>query len=150
MADQNPEINNNTINGDSLRMEYEQTVQTLRNWDTLFFQAISTVILGGGISAGITIFTDLEETKVKLFSLLIITALILVMLMYFLYSYMVARTKIEILREIEVQLGLIGAYGKSSGKSQNTFWISLFITVMAYLIFIIVLFGKFSINVSIQ
>jgi hypothetical protein len=104
--------------------------------------------VGGGISAGIIIFRDLPESRLKLFSLMIITALMLVGPMYFLYSYIVDRPKISVLKGIENKLGLIGAYGHSEGRSNIMFWIALSVILVGYFLFIVILFGRFSMQIS--
>lgn len=134
----------------NLRMEYEQTAQTLRNWDTLFFQCTSNIILGGGISTAVVVFRDSGDLKVRLFALLIASLLEGLVLLYFGYSYFVARRKIEVLRKIEVKLELAGVYGASHSGSQRTFWIALAATLVAYLVFVFLTLGRASFQFGLQ
>lgn len=95
---------------DHLPMEYEQTVQTLRNWDTLFFNTFSSIIIAGGVG-GLVIAGESEEFKYLTESIIgVLTALYLVFFFYYLYNVLIAAKKFTVLREIEDKLGLVGTY----------------------------------------
>lgn len=101
-----------------LKVEYEQTIQTLRNWDTLFFNAFTSIFIGGGIGSFAAFLgkekVDISQIRLVLFALT--TCIYLVVLMYILYNRFVARKKFEVLRKIEKQLNMVGAYSENEGK----------------------------------
>lgn len=101
-----------------LKVEYEQTIQTLRNWDTLFFNAFTSIFIGGGIGSFAAFLgkekVDISQIRLVLFALT--TCIYLVVLMYILYNRFVARKKIEVLRKIEKQLNMVGAYSENEDK----------------------------------
>ena len=108
-------------NIDYLKVEYEQTIQTLRNWDTLFFNAFTSIFIGGGIGSFAAFLgkdkVDISQIRLVLFALA--TCVYMVVLMYILYNRFVAQKKFKVLREIEKQLNMVGAYSENEGKTKN-------------------------------
>ncbi len=126
-------------------MEYEQTVQTLRNWDTLFFNVFSSLVIGGGI-AGVAALATTD--KVQNISLILIgfeTALFLVILMYVLYNKFVASEKFKVLMRIEKELGLVGAYRQNQEKTKSVLNYILFpLLTSIYLLAVLITHFKFA------
>ncbi len=125
-------------NKDYLQIEYEQTVQTLRNWDTLFFNTFSSIIISGGVG-GIVIAG--KSVNFKYFPEVIIgiiTALYLVFVLYFIYNLLIASKKFSVLREIEIELHLIGAYKESSPKYLNYVFLPIITFFYVITMFIII------------
>lgn len=120
-------------NQENLRMEYTQTITTLRNWDALFFQSMATTVLGGGISTAVAVFKEIPMEKVKIIIFFIITILQAITILYFGYCHFVAKKKIEVLIIIESELNLIGSYTKSHKASDKNFRLSFIFTICLYI-----------------
>lgn len=99
---------------DSSRLVYEQTIQTLRNWDTIFANWASGVIVTGGLGfAASLVGKTLDASKSispKLPFLVIVWVLALVGIGYLGYSSQVARPKQVLLGQIEKDLHIMGPY----------------------------------------
>lgn len=123
---------------DFLKIEYEQTVQTLRNWDTLFFNSFSSLLVAGGIGAFISFIgkDKINIELIKYFLILLVLSLWLIFLLYFLYNIIVASKKFEILRMIEIDTNMKGSYKANVGKTKKflIFFILPFITLICTLI----------------
>lgn len=125
-------------------MEYEQTVQTLRNWDTLFFNVFGSIVIAGVIG-GVMAWQEFENPQqTKAILLVVPSTLFFVCLLYFLYNYLIARRKFEVLNTIEEKLNLIGAYKVHNSKIRkvlNLFLLPLFSII--YIVYVIVLLRSF-------
>lgn len=95
----------------ALRLEYEQTVQTLRNWDSIFSNAALAIIVGGGFGAlG-------KEGIPPIYALGIVASCgYLLFVGYIYYNFAVTPSKFAVLNEIEAQLGMVGAYKPNSSR----------------------------------
>jgi hypothetical protein len=102
-----------------LKMEYEQTVQTLRNWDTLFFGMFSSVVVAGAIGGAIAWEGAQDATRLRAILLIVPAVMYGLTCMYFLYNLLVARRKFEVLKEIEERLNLVGAYGRLTTRTNK-------------------------------
>ena len=107
-------------------MEYEQTVQTLRNWDTLFFNVFSGVVIAGGIGGVIAWDGTNSGLQLKAILIGIPSALYFIILLYFLYNRLIAQRKFQVLNEIEQHLGLIGAYREQTSKIKKIVYFTFF------------------------
>nr|VFJ51216.1 MAG: hypothetical protein BECKDK2373B_GA0170837_103226 [Candidatus Kentron sp. DK] len=102
-----------------LPMEYEQTVQTLRNWDTLFFNAFSSILIAGGIGGIVAIGKAGEFKYVIELMAFAITALYIVVVFYYLYNILIASRKFAVLSRIEKELGLVGVYSSHTTRIRS-------------------------------
>lgn len=102
-----------------LPMEYEQTVQTLRNWDSLFFNTFSSIIIAGGIGGIIAIGQSENFQYVRELAITIVTALYLIVVFYYLYNTLIASKKFEVLTQIEERLDLVGTYTSHTSRVQK-------------------------------
>lgn len=132
------------INPEYLKMEYEQTVQTLRNWDTLFFNTFSSVVIAGGIG-GIIAWQGVQGVQdvLRLKALLVAVPSVLyfIALLYFIYNLVVAQRKFEVLNEIEKHLGLIGSYRENRTIIKKILYFVFFplftIVFLGYLFYVV-------------
>lgn len=99
----------------NFQLEYQQTIETLRSWDSLFFKSFSSIIISGGVGGGITLVTS-DTFGVILFSLIILTAAYFMICLYAAYSTFFASKKVEVLQKLEERLGMFGVY---SGNKES-------------------------------
>ena len=110
---------------DILLMEYKETVTTLRNWDTLFVNLLISSIVVGGIGGGLA-FVKGSSTEDNI--VLTINNLVLIMsflvgfiiIGYVYYALTVAKHKMNVLKSIELELRMHGAY-RYSGLQKGFF-----------------------------
>jgi ABC-type dipeptide/oligopeptide/nickel transport system permease component len=124
-----------------LKVEYEQTIQTLRNWDTLFFNAFVSTIIGGGIGAFASLLgKEIQADIIRIILLIIISALYCIFLLYVTYNFSIARRKFQILKEIEIEAKMKGAYKNHNSKSWLALWFTIIpiVTLIFALIFILI------------
>ncbi len=131
----------NKDNHEYLKMEYEQTVQTLRNWDTLFFNTFSGVIIAGGIGSIVAWEGTQGAMQLKAILIAIPSVLYFIVLLYFLYNRLIAQRKFQVLNEIEKHLDLIGSYREQTSKVKRIVYFAFFPLFTAlyigYLIFVV-------------
>lgn len=126
-----------------LKIEYEQTIQTLRNWDSLFFNAFVSIFIGGGISSLVAFLgkDDVKISQIKTVLIAFVSCVYLLVSLYFLYNIFVAQKKFKVIREIESDLEMVGAYKENTGKIKSflNFLIFPILTIIytAALLFII-------------
>jgi len=120
-----------------VKAEYEETIKTLRNWDSLFVNLISSSIITGGVGGVFALLnkeSDNADMKLLLYlSISLISFLISgIVVAYICYVISVALNKIAVIRNIEKEFHLHGAY---KGKQQNrkVYYIILF----SFLVFVI-------------
>lgn len=127
-----------------LQMEYEQTIQTLRNWDTLFFNTFASIVIAGFIGGVMAWEKTTNILQLKAILIVVPSTLYLVCVLYFLYNRLIARRKFEVLGTIEQKLHLVGAYKAHNTqikKILNWFFLPFFTGIyMIYVILVIVLF----------
>ena len=126
---------------ESLRMEYRETVETLRNWDSLFFNAGFGVVVSGGIGGGIGLLARSESSLSLMatwFLVALPTALLAVVMAYIYFALFIAKRKFEVLREIEDELGLKGAYRPNLEKIRKRIWAFLLPLALALYVFSVV------------
>lgn len=137
MNEQEPKV-------EHLQMEYEQTVQTLRNWDTLFFNTFASIVIAGFIGGVMAWEKTTNLLQLQAILIVVPSTLYFVCVLYFLYNRLIARRKFEVLAVIEQKLHLVGAYKAHNSqikKILNWFLLPLFsIAYLSYVIFVIVIF----------
>lgn len=101
---------------ENLRLEYEQTIQTLRNWDDGFLQVVSTLFLGGGIGVAVALLENDKAPSIHVIRVsvsMVVALFYLVALGYVWFTISIAATKLRVLQEIERRLSLVGAYAEN-------------------------------------
>lgn len=120
---------------ESLELEYKETVQTLRNWDTIFANWLSSLLIGGGVGAVASLMGKQVDLETLTFSFKIVfSAMVLVASFlgasYITYSLRVARPKKIILAEIERRLGMVGSYSQVGNRASQTVLVSIMVPLI--------------------
>ncbi|MGV3615932.1 MAG: hypothetical protein ACO1SV_11405 [Fimbriimonas sp.] len=131
----------------SLQVVYEQTVQTLRNWDTIFANLASSTLIGGGVTIASTLIVRFTTSaalshgnvliSVKVALLSVASLLYFLIMVYGAYNKKIASRKKAVLAGIERALGMPDQYGQLGGKAsaiaKNAAWIATAIWVIVVL-----------------
>jgi len=120
-----------------LMIEYQETVNTLRNWDTLFVNLLISTIVVGGIGSGLAFVKDNSNNvnlKDALNDLVLIMSIIVCCIIcgYVYYALTVAKHKMKVIQDIENELKMQGAY-QNSGLQKGYIKI-IFAGVMIFII----------------
>lgn len=125
-------------NSNNLLVEYEQTVQTLRNWDTLFFNLASSTIIAGGVTGGVSAINGqhgLTVDRIAQIAGVIGLALAVITVLYAIFALFVAKPKFFVLQEIEEKLGMVGAYQSNTGQIRRIVLLFASLAILTIIVF---------------
>lgn len=111
LPDLKKELDENTY-AEVLLTEYKETVETLRNWDRLVFQMLTII---GTVIAGVL---ALSKDQMEPMFWGAVVSLLLFWVFTYIYLAKLAESRIDVLIEIEIELGMKGHYRTLRGVKQ--------------------------------